>query len=89
MLIKTAQLRFNGLSYGLRNCDDGWIVIFNDEIIKEGINSARDAEEFCKSHSESSDYDHLRYNYTSYCAFTGKTQTEIEKAFNRNCGPKD
>jgi hypothetical protein len=88
-MLKTAQLRFNGLTYGLRNYGDGWDVIFNDEIIEEGISSAQEARKFCKSHSENSDYDHLRHNYTAYCSFTGKTPTEIEKAFNRNCGPKD
>lgn len=88
-MIKTAQLRFNGLAYGLRNCGDGWDVIFNDEIIEEGISSAQEARSFCKSHSENSDYDHLRYSYAAYSSLTGKTVAKIEETFNRNCGPKD
>lgn len=88
-MLKTAQLRFNGLAYGLRNCGDGWDVIFNDEIIEEGISSAQEARKFCKSHSENSDYDYMRYNYGQYCSFINKTRAEIEETFNRNCGPKD
>ena len=88
-MLKTAQLRFNGLSYGLRNVGDGWDVIFNDEIMEEGISSAKEAISFCKAHSKNTKYDHLRYDYSKYCDFTGQEAEEIEARFNRNCGPKD
>lgn len=79
-MLKTAQLRFHGLSYGLRNVGDGWDVIFNDELIEEGISSAKEAISFCKAHSVNKEYDALRHPLYL---------NDDTDAFNRACGPKD
>jgi len=83
-MIKTAQLRFNGLSYGMRKMNNEWTIIFNDEIIKEGIKSAEEVIKFCEEHSKNPQYDNLRYP-----CYKDEEREYVDETFNRNCGPKD
>lgn len=79
-MLKTAQLRYNGVGYGLRNAGSGWDVILGDDIIAENIPTAGEAKEFCKN--DSLDSRHNEYRREPYLNFS-------EDSFNKNCGPKD
>jgi hypothetical protein len=72
-MIKTGQIRRNGLAYGIRSIGDGIdIVTPHNEFLEEGVSSLSEAIKLVEADSLNAKYDDLRNKYMSDDVFWPK-----------------
>ena len=65
-MLKTGQIRRNGLVYGIRSIGDGIdIVTPHNEFLEEGVSALSEAIKLVEADSRDTKYDYIRNKYIS------------------------